>query len=207
MSRTLFVLIFVLVAFVASAFVFAGCNKQVEEDPPIVVDKHNLVMASFSKATYESNLYHPYELPILMPCFDSKWTLIKSYQSELEAPEAKTELWYQIYESDTKIIIAFRGTPEPFKEGTTWDHWKETVGLVLTGNHPQDELVREEVERGAISDCFTKGKQISLTGHSLGGHLAIIAFLHIQGCGYADLVEKVETYNAVGIKKSEADLK
>jgi len=49
------------------------------------------------------------------------------------------------------------------------------------------------------------GKKVFITGHSLGGHLAMIAYLQIQNRGYEYLVGKVETFNAVGLQKKDAD--
>ena len=47
------------------------------------------------------------------------------------------------------------------------------------------------------------GKGIYLTGHSLGGHLAVVAYSSICDMGKECLVERVETFNAVGISNSD----
>jgi len=197
--------LFAIFAFVANIFVFTGCDKRDDLGEKINDLVPTDVMASFAKASYNDNLYRLQSFPIKVPCSNSEWELSYSHQAKNWDPKA-SDFWYQIYESDKAIVIAFRGTPIPFKEGTTLDHWWETLVLTLGNNHPQDKLVRDEVEKGEISEYLKKGKKIFLTGHSLGGHLAMIAYLHIQGCGYDYLVGKVETFNAVGIKKVDANL-
>ena len=195
-------------AFIGCALVFAGCEKTEENNnlARINDDVPTKLMASFAKATYNNDLYRDYEFPI-QTCSNSEWKLAFSRQVGNWNPYI-SDFWYQIYENDNAIVIAFRGTPPLSWNPAVFDNWKETFGLITGNNHPQDDYVRTSVKTGAIKTYLEKAKterkKIFLTGHSLGGHLAMIAYLEIRK-NYEDLVGKVETFNAVGLQKGDAD--
>ena len=144
--------LFTILAFVISGFVLTGCEN--EKNNEVVPDN---IMASFAKAAYDDNLYRDYKLPVLMPCSDSKWNLVFSRQVENWNPLV-SDFWYQIYESDSSFVIAFRGTPPISINPDVRDNWGKTFELILGFNHPQDANVKNEVEKGMIANYLDTAK-------------------------------------------------
>ena len=201
--------LFTILAFVAGVFVFTGCesNHNVPDNLVKIDDMiPTNVMASFAKATYNDDLYRKYELSVLL-CSGDDWKLVHSRQVGKWNPLV-TDFWYQIYESDKSIVIAFRGTPPLSINPAVYDNWVETLGLILGFDHIQDAYVKGEVKNGKIKDYLDTAKvhkkKVFLTGHSLGGHLAMIAYMEARK-DYESIIGKVETFNAVGLKKSDAE--
>ena len=206
---------YTFIALITNVIAFNGCepvfdsignSMRIDDTVP------TRMMASFSAAAYNNNLYQPYPFPVQMSCSDSEWSDSEwelVFNCKLNSWDSKvTDFWYQIYENDKAIAIAFRGTPDP--DINTINNWLETLTLIFGNIHPQDAIVRNEVVRGTISKYLDiakeKNKTIFLTGHSTGGYLAMIAYLQIQECGYEHLVGKIETFNTVGLQKKDADL-
>ena len=170
------------------------------------------IMASFANATYDEGLYLPYHgYDVKLSCSNVTWTMVHHFQWTDNYPWYRPdtpELWFQVYESEEAFVIAFRGTPP--LSFSTFHNWVGTIGLIAGLGHPQDPLLKNEIESGGLSTYLNvakaRGKKIFLTGHSLGGHLAVMAYLHIQNLGeeYERLVGKVETFNAVGILLKDA---
>jgi hypothetical protein len=162
-------------------------------------------------------------ISLSIPCSNCDWKLVHSRQSG-EWNLWETDFWYQIYESRNAFVIAFRGTPGlNIVNPAVYGNWMETIKMIFNGKHPQDNLLEEEVLNEVVSfdvsngwlvwhkkrktikhfleEAIKKNKKIFITGHSLGGHLAIVAYKHIQDQGYAGLVERVETFNPVGVSE------
>ena len=198
-----------------STLFFSGCEPIFDSlDNSVRIDDTvpTRMMVSFSAAAYDNNMYRPYTFPVQMSCSDSEWSdsewkLVWSCQLKIWDSKV-TDFWYQIYENDKAIAIAFRGTPDP--DLNTINNWLETLTLIFGNIHPQDAIVRNEVVKGTISKYLNIAKEtnktVFLTGHSTGGYLAMIAYLQIQECGYDQLVGKIETFNSVGLQKKDADL-
>ena len=90
--------------------------------------------------------------------------------------------------SEKVIVVAFRGT-----EFTSLSDWKTDaytkflgvrgVGRMHTGFHAAYEDVRKDVEK-VINE--NKGKKIWLTGHSLGGAMAVVCGVQLQNSKMVD---------------------
>ncbi len=93
------------------------------------------------------------------------------------------------------IIIAFRGTDRV--EDDDWSEWKGTdfkIGLVPAGGNLMKtkvhkgfwqsfDLVRDDLIR-VLEQSDASKKKIWLTGHSLGGSMAILAGTYLKSIGY-----------------------
>lgn len=165
------------------------------------------LLASFSKATYDVNLYGATDKYVSIGGNRSQWRLV--YAKKEGEWSSHTDFWYQIYVNGNNAVIAFRGTPAISIKPAVWGNWIETLSLIFYGDHPQDKRVREEVAKGGIHNYLGTGiRNIYITGHSLGGHLAMICYKEIldkNNGKYEYLVNRVETFNAVGITKNNAD--
>ena len=166
----------------------------------------NINFADFARATYNQSAYNNKTSPV------KGWQMIHAYKGGHWNPFV-TDFWYQIYQKNNEktIIIAFRGTPKIALNPAIAGNWKETLELIgmfgnKTGTHPQTTILKREVDRGRINYFIENDYKIYITGHSLGGHLAMICYKYILDRNRGDLVERVETFNAVGISKSDANV-
>jgi hypothetical protein len=161
------------------------------------------LLASFSSATYDKELYNKDGSAVNIGDYTG-WKI--AYSDQRGKWSEETDFWYQIYENETSndIVIAFRGTPALSANPAVWGNWIETLTLIAAGStqmsvHIQNAYVKNEVENGKIGEYLTKNRNVYITGHSLGGHLAIMSYMYIQQAGYDSVVKHVETFNAVGV--------
>jgi uncharacterized protein YegL len=177
-----------------------------ENNSQIEISKER--MAGFADATYNRDLYGKENNHNIGFC---DWKLTYTHQ-EGEWDALNTDFWYQIYENGDYAVIAFRGTPAlNVFNPNIYGNWTETLSLVFNGKHPQDKKVEIQVKEGKIKSLLENNKKILITGHSLGGHLAMVCYKHILASRdnfgnskYGHLVEKIETFNAVGITSIDA---
>jgi len=167
------------------------------------------LLASFSKAAYDEVLYKddiPHGGVDVSIAGYSGWKLAHKHKQGV-AP-VYSGFWYLIFEKGNDIVVAFRGTPPPEIE---WNlippgpgianvgDWVNTLVMVALGKHMQDFNVESEI-RGRIGDFLKAGRNVYITGHSLGGYLAVMASESIrENDEYGHLVKRVETFNAVGV--------
>lgn len=116
--------------------------------------------------------------------------MVYSHKNNFNWKHPLDGFWYQIYEKGNDVVIAFRGTPEPSL--SSLGDWVTTVGMIATGVHPQWSDLLQEIgnQKGGIYPYLTKGKNIYITGHSLGGHLAVVAYtiINLEGIALYDFV-------------------
>lgn len=97
------------------------------------------------------------------------------------------------YQKDDNLVISFRGTDN----GIVAENWKY---VLYHREHPQVKYIRYYINRIKCSGLVGKNTRIYVTGHSLGGYLAIYSLgilLHTDGL--SDKIEKAVTFNALGI--------
>jgi hypothetical protein len=176
------------------------------------------LLAAFANASYNEPLYVNAEPNATVIVGEyTGWKLKYAHKEGVDDPY-KSDFWYQIYEHEesNSVVISFRGTAPIEPNIKIADNWLETFMLIANGplqksNHPQDINVKNEIIKGkntedknsAIRECLESNKSIYITGHSLGGHLAVMAYILMQDEGFENNVVRVETFNAVGIAKND----
>ena len=205
---------------------------EITELSSYVVEKvDRMLLASFADAAYSRDLYglpekeggHYVSIGGVNGPY-RKWRLVYSHQKNggwlsrqnedgQEGVVKVTDLLYLVFERGDTIVIAFRGTPPPFplpENASAIHNWVETIGLIVSGEHYHDSMVYQEVTSGKIRELVKKGsgKKVYITGHSLGGHLALLAYSYIirDDTLDANLIEQVQVFNALGIKEDDASL-
>jgi hypothetical protein len=129
------------------------------------------------------------------------WRIVYSFQED----DSNHGLWYLILENNDDIIVVFRGTPPPGDSGSlNLPDWYDTLGSIFTGTHRQTSLAENEALRGNISNYITGRNNVYITGHSLGGHLSMEIFRQIAFAGRSGRIQRIETFNPVGIRSAHA---
>ena len=157
------------------------------------------LLASLSSIAYENRFYGIGErLLIISGGMDYwGWKIVHSYQENNNIHG----LWYLVFEKDDDVIIAFRGTPAPGQNNSlNAPDWWDTIGSIITGRHRQAGVVETAIKEGGdIYKYLTGKKTIYITGYSLGGYLSMESFRQIAISRRAGWVNKIETFNPVGM--------
>lgn len=112
-----------------------------------------------------------------------------------------------VYESDNEIVVAFRGTSEkPMTTdelGRVTNDWVTNLSL-MGGENTQLEIARKFGEQ-VINEPRFKNKQVTFTGHSLGGALAQYATFYNQDSTNSQREVSAITYNSAPLPLSMKD--
>jgi hypothetical protein len=170
------------------------------------------LLIAFAKAAYDSNLFlasTPINVTVGNGTVHQGWRLIHAIRG------GGRNRWhdgftYLVFERGKDTVIAFRGTNSSYLLDLT-----DSQTLLITGIHQQHSDVKLEVQDGAIANIIWEDRNIFITGHSLGGNLAVMAYYEILNAPtdrtgfsakqYANRIVRIETFNAVGVSQSVAN--
>ena len=118
---------------------------------------------------------------------------------------------YTIFERDDSIVVAFRGTP--FPDGfnvNTITNWGQTLNYyfspdVAQPRHAQYSSLVSMLETVFYPILENGNKDVYITGHSLGGWLALQSYRYINdnlSLDNATKVKRVVTFNSVGLAQN-----
>jgi len=170
------------------------------------------MLATFAYMAYHSRYFRSTPFDIILDDNVQGWRVIASGQKEsysigrfIGIPgipmRYSTTLWFLVFQRDNDVVISFRGTP-PLSIGS----WRNTLSLFLDnyGWHPQHQLIADSIRSGTFSRFLQGDYNVYLTGHSLGGHLAVMAYREMLRRNLGDSVVRVETFNPVGVHPMDA---
>lgn len=101
------------------------------------------------------------------------------------------------YKKGDCIVIAFRGTDG----GIFRENWRYLIPFV---QHPQIKYVKQYVDYIANCNFINQNTKIYVTGHSLGGYLAIHSVHYIlHDSRLKDKFIKCDTFNSLGMRKTD----
>ena len=125
-------------------------------------------------------------------------------------------LYCVVFENEENVVFAFRGTPPPSFSSTK--DWIQTLSYYNGDNenskHAQFNSLKELVKNYIIGYIKENRKNVYITGHSLGGWLALMAYLELNSnpeySTYSNQmsakIKRVVTFNSIGISNSDTKL-
>jgi hypothetical protein len=180
----------------------SGTITQLDNQTSAGEVSERLLMA-FANATYNDGFYSlnlPRRVYVGFPINYGDWSLVYAHEAGSDR-SLHSGFRYLIFERGNDIIVAFRGTPLGYAAD-----WRDSAFMIFHGSHPQHTNVRQAVQsRGKINDYLQQGRNVFITGHSLGGNLAVMAYneiINLEGGKYTDQVIRIETFNGVGVRRS-----
>ena len=135
----------------------------------------------------------------------------------------KVNLYCVVFENEENVVFAFRGTPLPSFNSiknscNSIKDWKQTLSYYIGDNedakHAQFEKLKEFVKNYMVGYVNENKKNIYITGHSLGGWLALMSYLELSSnseyTAYSNQIsakiKRVVTFNSIGVSNSDTKL-
>ncbi|GHU79775.1 hypothetical protein AGMMS49992_32160 [Clostridia bacterium] len=119
-----------------------------------------------------------------------------------------------IFTSTNSIVYAFRGTPRPSELTTALIDWGQTLNYYMladvnTAAHAQKDSLVRVTNAEIIPSFMNEDKNIYLTGHSLGGWLALNSYIQISDALSVNSLYRLKsivTFNTIGISNADMQL-
>lgn len=193
----------------------------------MITEKEFLLLSLLSYYNFSSDVYGMklYDAFKLIPPHEYSWTKFKTlskpnldlflnfFYEELNSWEIflvnnnratndnckgkKTGFFGISYKKDDKYVLAFRGSEiYPYEEA--YKDFIETNLIISLGRKPEQFNDATLFLEKHLSEFNIKNENISLTGHSLGGGIAMYTALHCHKT--FDFIPKTVTWNGVGLK-------
>ena len=182
-----------------------GANVEWNENlNSIIITSVDEMLAIFSSLAYNSK--------------DEVNTELSNYSGweYRQLPETRDNLSCSVFQKDNMVVFAFRGTPFPeINWSGIWNgsiNWSQTLGYYLpatnsfNSKHAQYNSLLSMLKDYLYPYLRDLDKNIYITGHSLGGWLALESYLAIKGDNSLSAIRrnninKVVTFNSIGVSQ------